>query len=284
MKNASKRNLSVIFVILISTLTIIWTNYIFSKQIALDINNQIMQNEYKKIWGQDNYTLLKEIQKKEILSYIDKLKKEKPELIYKIRVEANKNPNKHYLSWKNLNNIKSNYTLKWNSGATTTIVEFSDMECPYCIKLHNKQTIQNILKNSSWSINYVFKNFPLPTHKNSEREAIASKCIEKISNSKKSLEFIDNVFKTTSGWGEWYDLSKIDKEITNLWLNNKDFNTCYINEKSRKMVIDEFNLWTSLWINSTPTSLVINNKTGEYIMLKWDLPESNFNDAISKIK
>jgi hypothetical protein len=56
--------------------------------------------------------LLKEIQKKEILSYIDKLKKEKPEFIYKIRQKTNKDPNKKFLSWEDMNNLKNKSNIK----------------------------------------------------------------------------------------------------------------------------------------------------------------------------
>jgi len=284
MKNSSKSNLLIIFVILISTLAIIWTNYIFNKQVALDINDKIMQDEYNKIWGKDNYTLLKEIQKKEILWYLNKIKRENPKLIYKIRQESNKSPNKKFLSWENMNNIKNNSYIKGNSGATITILEFSDLECPYCIELHKEWTIEKILKKSEKKINYIFKNFPLPKHKNSEKEAIASKCIEKITWWEKYLSFVDNIFKTTTWWWEWYDLNNIEKDIETLWINKKQFNTCYNDKTSIKMVVDEFNLWIKLWVNSTPSNLIINNITGEYIILKWKIWESDFYEAISKVK
>jgi protein-disulfide isomerase len=183
-----------------------------------------------------------------------------------------------------MNNLKNKSNIKWSSWATITITEFSDMECPYCIKQHNDWTIQNILKNNSWSINYTFKNFPLPKHKNSEKEAIASKCVWKLSKWEKYYSFIDSIFKTTTWWWEWYDLNNLDKEIENIWLNKQEFNSCYNDDKSRKLVADEFNLWIKLWVNSTPTSLIINNKTGEYIMLKWKVWESEFNKAISEVK
>jgi len=284
MKNKPTKNLLLIFIILMSTLAIIWTNYIFNKQVSLDISKTMEQNEYNKIWWKDNYTLLKEIQKREILSYIDKIKKEQPELVYKIRQEANKNPNKKFLSWENMNILKKNSIIEWNSWSNITITEFSDMECPYCIKQHNDWTIQNILKSNSGSINYIFKNFPLPKHKNSEKEAIAAICIWKISSQENYFTFIDNIFKNTTGWWEWYDLNNLPIEIEKLGINKKEFNSCYTDEKSRKLVVDEFNLWIKLWVNSTPTSFIINNQTGEYKLLKWKVWESDFSKAISELK
>jgi protein-disulfide isomerase len=55
------------------------------------------------------------------------------------------------------------------------------MECPYCIKQHKKQIPSILLENYSDKINYSYKNFPIPAHKNASIEAQAAKCIEEIS-------------------------------------------------------------------------------------------------------
>ncbi|MFC1797750.1 DsbA family protein [Patescibacteria group bacterium] len=78
-----------------------------------------------------------------------------------------------------------------------SIIEFSDMECPYCITQHKKEINKDLLENHSDKVNYSFKNFPLPAHKNANIEAQAAKCVEKLESGEKYLEYIENIFNTT---------------------------------------------------------------------------------------
>jgi hypothetical protein len=60
---------------------------------------------------------MKELQKEEVLNYIDKLKKESPDLIYKMRQNAiiKENSDKKILSWEAMNELKNNTYIKSNS-------------------------------------------------------------------------------------------------------------------------------------------------------------------------
>jgi len=45
----AKRNSMLMIMLILCTVTIIFTNYTFNKQTVIDINETIMENEYKKI-------------------------------------------------------------------------------------------------------------------------------------------------------------------------------------------------------------------------------------------
>ncbi|QFR38852.1 hypothetical protein A9Q91_01300 [Candidatus Gracilibacteria bacterium 28_42_T64] len=279
-------NILLIITILVSTLSIIWSIAFYSKQVSIEVSNTIMENEYKEIGGKDNYTILKELQKEEMVKYIHQLKKENPEHIYNIRQKSIKEVSNqaNMLNWRDLLELKSGSYIKGNSGALLTFIEFSDLECPYCISYHNNGTIDSTLNEFNDDVNYIFKNFPLPIHKNSEKEALAGKCIEKLSNGENYLSYIDSVFSNTLGGGEGYDLENIATIVKDFNIEEKSFDDCYSNESNLELVKTEFEQGRKFGINSTPSSVIINNTTGEFIVLSGSVEQKELEDTINILK
>lgn len=79
-----------------------------------------------------------------------------------------------------------------NPNAETMLVEFSDLECPFCGRFH--PTITSIVDESNGKVAYAYKHFPLPSHANAVPLAIASECISKQRGSEGFFQFIDATF------------------------------------------------------------------------------------------
>ena len=62
-----------------------------------------------------------------------------------------------------------------NPDAETTIVEFSDYECPFCARLH--PTLKQVVDESEGKINWEYRHLPLSIHASAEPAAIASECV-----------------------------------------------------------------------------------------------------------
>ncbi len=62
--------------------------------------------------------------------------------------------------------------VKGPADAKVTIIEFSDFECPFCIR--GKSTMEEVLKAYPTDVKVVFKNLPLPFHKNAVPAAKAA--------------------------------------------------------------------------------------------------------------
>lgn len=265
----SSSNFYITIVILLCTSLTILTNFISSRNSAKYIQEQLIQVEYNKIWWKDNYEILKELQKKEILAYLETIKKEKPELIQEIKDKLKAWENNYlFLEKQKIDNFKKDTYIKWNSWALISIIEFSDLECKYCINFHKSNILENIINKYPDDTNYIFKNFPLPKYKNSKTEAIASKCIEQLSNWKSYLDFINKIFNTTKWWWQWLELSKLWDFALELWIEKNDFEKCINNLESSTNVENEFNQSIELWINSVPSIIILNNQTWEYVLLK----------------
>lgn len=59
--------------------------------------------------------------------------------------------------------------------APTTIVEFSDFECPFCSTLH--PTLKKLVDESNGTINWQFRHLPLPIHAHARLAAEIGECV-----------------------------------------------------------------------------------------------------------
>src|SRR3989338_1472713 len=62
-----------------------------------------------------------------------------------------------------------------NINAKIVIVEYSDLECPYCKVFH--QTMHKVVSDNSGNVAWVFRHYPIPQlHPKAFREAEATEC------------------------------------------------------------------------------------------------------------
>ena len=60
------------------------------------------------------------------------------------------------------------------AGAPVTIVEYSDFECPFCGRATS--TMRKVLDQYSGSVQVIYRDFPLPSHRGAARAAEAAHC------------------------------------------------------------------------------------------------------------
>jgi len=75
--------------------------------------------------------------------------------------------------------VTSNQPSQGSSHAPVTIVEYADLECPMCAKLH--AFLENdLLPKYPDKVRVIFKEFPLPMHDWSQQAAVANECVFQI--------------------------------------------------------------------------------------------------------
>lgn len=78
-----------------------------------------------------------------------------------------------------------------NAHAPVTIVEFADLECPYCSQLH--VTLKKVVDESNGSINWEFRQFPLSIHQYAHEAALTSECVATLQGSSSFWNFVDTI-------------------------------------------------------------------------------------------
>lgn len=142
------------------------------------------------------------------------------------------------------------------------IVEYSDTECPYCIKFH--QTLKQVLQSYPNDIAWVYRFSPIPAlHQYATSEAVAAHCVGKINGSIDFWRYLDRIFDTTQG-NDSLDQIKLDEYAAELGVNSSSFATCRQSADSLKRVSDDIADARRAGLQGTPYSLILNTK-GEVV-------------------
>lgn len=179
-----------------------------------------------------------------------------------------------------IENIKNNSFINSNSNAKISLIIYSDLECPYCAKLHNDWTTKK-LEEKYWNdLNIIYNHYPLSFHNNA---IIAAEILECSANQKWSEAFyklIEISFEKLNSNKEF-----LINESVKLWVNKDELNKCIENSLFEEKINTQMQKWENIfWITGTPWIVIINNETLEYEILWWAYPVDNFIEIIENIK
>jgi len=180
---------------------------------------------------------------------------------------------------KELDYIKSNSYIKWNIKAKITWLEYSDLECPYCAKLHNSDVSKSLKKKYWDNLNKIFNHFPLGFHKNAEIWAEILECLWEQKWSDAFYKLIDKSFSNTNS-----DKDFLIEWAIEFWANEKELNKCLNSSKYSDKIKKWASIWSNLfWITWTPWNILINNETLEYSIISWAYPKEDFIKVIDRL-
>jgi protein-disulfide isomerase len=76
-----------------------------------------------------------------------------------------------------LDQIKKSSYIDWNKDTKITWLEYSDLECPFCAKLHNSDVEATLKAKYGTDLNIIFNHFPLGFHKKAIPAANILECV-----------------------------------------------------------------------------------------------------------
>lgn len=134
-----------------------------------------------------------------------------------------------------------------NKEAKITIVEFSDFACPACKNLYPQ--MKAIQKEYGDKVNFVYRHFPLPGHKNG---FVAAKAAEAAGKQDKFWEMHDLLFENQEVWSEKDNFENIAQDYAiKLGLNAANFKTDY--DQVYDSIKEDLDDASNLGVFSTPT-------------------------------
>ncbi len=148
-----------------------------------------------------------------------------------------------------------NVTAMGDPNAPVTIVEFSDYQCPYCLR-HFQQTMPQLKKEyiDTGKVRYVFKDFPLSFHEQAMPAAMAAECA---GEQGKYWEMHDKLFGERDKWNENPNVNDVMKQFAKeLGLDEKQFNACFDSEKYKDEILADQQEGMAAGVQGTPAFFI----------------------------
>jgi len=130
-----------------------------------------------------------------------------------------------------------------SASAPIEMIEFSDFQCPYCLRAHS--TIEQVLASYGDKIHFVYRHYPVPGHPNAKPAAEASECAKEQG---KFWEYHDRLFANTSKLSD----ADLKQHAAALGLDTAKFNACLDSHKYQSLVDADTKDGDAAGVNGTP--------------------------------
>ena len=246
------------------------------------VKQELLNMEYTKVWGKDNYDVVQKMQLKQIEQFVAQYKWQNWDAKGDNPSAANPTETKT-MSQEEIKALKDSSYFEGNKDAKISIYEFSDLECPFCIRQYKDGTIKKTLEKFGDKVNTAFKNFPLDFHKNAAKESEAALCVWKVAWAEKYVAFHNKIFETTTGNGEGFSLDKLAPLAKEVGADEAKFKECFEGGKGADALKADQDMGKKYWVTGTPGSVVVNNETGKYVLIAGAYPASEFEAKINEL-
>ncbi len=134
--------------------------------------------------------------------------------------------------------------------AKITIIEFSDYQCPYCLR-HFSQTYPQLKSQyiDTGKVKLVFRDFPLNFHQNAIPAAIAAECVREKGGDEAYWKMHDKLFENQQALSK-DNLKAYAKEL------GYDIGTCLDSEKYKNEVLKDLSDGQKAGVTGTPAFFV----------------------------
>lgn len=153
--------------------------------------------------------------------------------------------------------VDANDHVRGNPEAPVKLVEYSDLECPFCQRFHDtmNQIMEEYGKNGR--VAWVYRHFPLDAlHSKARKEAEAAECAGDLGGNTAFWDYIDIIFATTPA-NNRFDLTKLPDVAAQIGLDRAAFQTCLDSGKFAGRVADDLKDAQAAGGTGTPYSIVI---------------------------
>jgi len=168
-----------------------------------------------------------------------------------------------------------------NPDAPVKLVEYSDMECPFCKRFHPtmKQVMDEYGKKGQ--VAWVYRHLPLESiHTKALKEAEATECANRLGGNDKFWAYLDRIFEITPS-NDGLDLTLLPQIAQDIGLNRSEFEACLASGEFTQKIKDSITEATRAGAQGTPYTLVVTEK-GTKIPISGALPYSSVKQTIDQ--
>ena len=182
---------------------------------------------------------------------------------------------------ENVSKIVKSDHIKGSVSAPVKIIEFSDMECPYCKTFHETMNRVMVEYGAEGKVAWIYRHFPLTNiHPSAILEAQASECAAELGGNDKFWAYIDRVFEITPS-NNGLSTAQLPQIAAFVGLDVAKFNECLAADKYKDKISDHSQDAVNSGAQGTPYSVVITRR-GEKLAINGALPYESVKQIIEQ--
>lgn len=177
----------------------------------------------------------------------------------------------------NLEKVADNEHIKGDKNAPLTWIEYSDLECPFCKRIH--PDLQKMMDEYKGKIRWVYRHFPLNAiHPKAQKAAEATECAGSLGGNDAFWKFVDKLFE---GSPDSLDPDKMVKTAKGIGLNEANFKSCLDSGKFAGKVGAELKAGEKAGVTGTPGNFLLDDKGNAWI-IPGAMPYATIKQVIDK--
>jgi protein-disulfide isomerase len=167
---------------------------------------------------------------------------------------------------ENINPIEDSDHIRGNPDAPVKIVEYSDMECPFCKRFH--LTMQQVMDGygKNGKVAWVYRHFPLDQlHPvKARQEAVSSECAGELGGNDAFWKFTDRFFELTPSNNNTDVDSVLPQIAREIGLDETRFASCLSSGKYDEHVEEDYQNALATGGSGTPWSIIVTASGKKY--------------------
>jgi len=168
---------------------------------------------------------------------------------------------------ENIKPVTSSDHVLGNPAAPVKIIEFSDLECPFCKKFH--QTMQTIVEEygKTGQAAWIYRHFPIDSRHpvKARKAAEATECANELGGNEKFWAYIERYFEITPSNNN-IDLAQLPQIAEDVGLDKSKFESCLASGKYAKHIEDDYQDGVAAGVEGTPYSILIAPNNQKFVI------------------
>ena len=141
------------------------------------------------------------------------------------------------------------------AAAQLTLVEYSDLQCPFCSRFH--PVIEQVVNDYGGKVAWVYRQFPLSQiHPEALPAAVASECVAQMKGNDAFFAFAKYIFENQARISTSLYHEAADKQ----GISAADLDACIAKADSMTKIKDQFNDAVAAGGQGTPFTVILNKK------------------------
>ena len=177
----------------------------------------------------------------------------------------------------------SGAALEGNSLAEIVVIEYSDMECPFCIRQYAETKLrESLVTQYGDKVVFAYKNNKGVNHPGTEAKAIGALCAKKVGGNTAYAKFYHAIMDGTTQ-SAVFPVASLPDAAKKAGVDMTKWQTCFDKKETAAEFAAETLEANGLGLGGTPGTLILNVNTGKYATVEGAYPMTSFVEKINSV-